>query len=168
MRTRNRKIVIPRVGYCPPCLFSIHVFEENGVGKERERKKKWGVRHDAISEGSITIRKRKEEKGGSHFLHQLECFKGRGCGTVFLSESSLYFLPNGNATLRECDCPFTIFHFLKEMLCEFVDPSALRTSKIGQQQQQQLSFSVALTRRKQRRERKRERKREERKMGKDR
>lgn len=60
------------------------------------------------------------------------------------------------------------FHFLKEMLCEFVDPSALRTSKIGQQQQQQLSFSVALTRRKQRRERKRERKREERKMGKDR
>lgn len=132
-------------------------------GKREKEKKKWGVRHDAISEGSITIRKRKEEKGGSHFLHQLECLKGRGCGTVFfLSESSLYFLPNGNATLRECDCPFTIFHFLKEMLCEFVDPSALRTSKIGQQQQ--LSFSVALTRRKQRRERKRE----ERKMGKDR
>lgn len=51
--------------------------------RERKKKKKWGVRHDAISEGSITIRKRKEEKGGSHFLHQLECLKGRGCGTVF-------------------------------------------------------------------------------------
>lgn len=58
--------------------------------------------------------KKKKGGGGSHFLHQLECLKGRGCGTVFfVSESSLYFLPNGNATLRECNCPFTIFHFLK-------------------------------------------------------
>lgn len=109
--------------------------------------------------------KKKRNKGGSHFLHQLECFKGRGCGTVFLSESSLYFLPNGNATLRECNCPFTIFHFLKEMLCEFVDPSALRTSKMGHNNNCRFP-SLLPGGNKEGKER--ERKREERKMGKDR
>lgn len=76
--------------------------------------------------------KEKKKKGGPISSINWNVLKGVVAGPFFfLSESSLYFLPNGNATLRECDCPFTIFHFLKEMLCEFVDPSALRTSKIG-------------------------------------
>lgn len=58
MRTRNRKIVIPRVGYCPPCLFSIHVFEGMEWGK-REKENTMRFPKDPSR-----FEKEKKKKGG--------------------------------------------------------------------------------------------------------